>query len=545
MSTEEPVVRRDDLSDDERVLHGLGYAQELFRAMGGFRNFAISFTIISILAGCLTSYTIAFEHGGPIAVTWGWLLVGLMSTIIALSMAEIASAYPTAGGLYYWASKLGSPGWGWATGWFNLIGQVAVTAAIGYGLAVFGQVLFDYWFNYSQHLNDWFGASFNASTYILYALFLTAAVLINTLHIRYTSGLNMFSAWWHMIGVVVVVGVLIIVPDHHQSLSYVFTETVNNSGFGGTTTSFGNPAFWFVFGLGLLMAQYTITGFDASAHTAEETNQASRGAAVGMWTSVFVSAVFGFVLLVAVTFAIPSTDEALKTVNQLLPIVPWIWATSMSQRWAEFLLFICVVAQFFCVTASVTSASRMMFAFSRDRAVPGHPLWRRVAHNRVPVYSVIGVSLFAAILMIPAVWNYFIGYAVGTAIAVIGLYIAFILPVFLRWRKGDSWDPPRAWSLGRHYKWLDPISIIWVGIITILFIFPLYKIGLPWVDGFDWQFTNYTVIWFAAIGLIFGGWWVLSARRWFKGPVRMSEEEMAAREHEYDQAEPGIAPAGR
>jgi amino acid transporter len=545
MSTEEPVVRPEDLSDDEKVLHGLGYAQELFRAMGGFRNFAISFTIISILAGCLTSYTIAFEHGGPIAVTWGWLLVGLMSTIIALSMAEIASAYPTAGGLYYWASKLGSPGWGWATGWFNLIGQVAVTAAIGYGLAVFGQVLFDYWFNYSQHLDDWFGASFNASTYILYALFLTGAVLINTLHIRYTSGLNMFSAWWHMIGVVVVVGVLIIVPDHHQSLSYVFTEKVNNSGFGGTTTTFGNPAFWFVFGLGLLMAQYTITGFDASAHTAEETNKASRMAATGMWTSVFVSVVFGFILLVAVTFAIPSTNEALKTVNALLPIVPWIWATSMSQRWAEFLLFICVVAQFFCVTASVTSASRMMFAFSRDRAVPGHPLWRRVAHNRVPVYSVVGVSLFAAILMIPAVWNYFIGYAVGTAIAVIGLYIAFILPVFLRWRKGDSWDAPRAWSLGRHYKWLNPISILWVALVTILFIFPLYKIGLPWVDGFDWQFTNYTVIWFAAIGLIFGGWWALSAKNWFKGPVRMSEEEMAAREHEYEQAEPGIAPAGK
>jgi amino acid transporter len=545
MEREERAVRPEDLSDDESVLHGLGYAQELFRAMGGFRNFAISFTIISILAGCLTSYTIAFEHGGPIAVTWGWLLVGLMSTIIALSMAEIASAYPTAGGLYYWASKLGSPGWGWATGWFNLIGQIAVTAAIGYGLAVFGQVLFDYWFNYSQHMNDWFGASFNTSTYIVYALFLTGAVLINVLHIRYTSGLNMISAWWHMIGVVVVVGVLIIVPDHHQSLSYVFTERINNSGYGGTTVSFANPAFWFVFGLGLLMAQYTITGFDASAHTAEETNKASRGAAVGMWTSVFVSVVFGFVLLVAVTFAIPSTDEALKTVNALLPIVPWIWATSMSQRWAEFLLFICVVAQFFCVTASVTSASRMMFAFSRDRAVPGHQLWRRVARNRVPVYSVVGVSFFAAILMIPAVWNYFIGYAVGTAIAVIGLYIAFILPVYLRWRKGDSWDAPRAWSLGRHYKWLDPISIVWVGIVSILFIFPLYKIGLPAVDGFDWQFTNYTVIWFGVIGLVFGGWWVRSARRWFKGPVRMSEEEVTARERAVEAGEARIAPAGR
>jgi amino acid transporter len=217
----------------------------------------------------------------------------------------------------------------------------------------------------------------------------------------------------------------------------------------------------------------------------------------------------------------------------------------MSQRWAEFLLFICVVAQFFCVTASVTSASRMMFAFSRDRAVPGHPLWRRVARNRVPVYSVVGVSFFAAVLMIPAVWNYFIGYAVGTAIAVIGLYIAFILPVYLRWRKGDSWDAPRAWTLGRHYKWLDPISIIWVAIVSILFIFPLYKVGLPWLADFDWQFTNYTVIWFAVIGLVFGGWWVLSARRWFKGPVRMSDEEVAARERAVEGAEPSIAPAGR
>jgi amino acid transporter len=513
-------------SEDEQTLHRLGYAQELFRAMGGFRNFAISFTIISILAGCLTSYTIAFEHGGPIAVTWGWLLVGLMSTLIALSMAEIASAYPTAGGLYYWASKLGSPGWGWATGWFNLIGQIAVTAAIGYGLAVFGQVLFDLWFSYSSHMDDWFGASFNMSTYILYAAFMLAALIINMFNIRITSGLNMVSAWWHMAGVVLIVGILIIVPDQHQSLSYVFTETVNNSGYGGGTTSLSNPAFWFVFGLGLLMSQYTITGFDASAHTAEETNKASRMAATGMWTSVFVSVVFGWILLLAVTFAIPGTTEgALVQVNNLVPIVPWIWETSMGQNWAEFLLFICVVAQFFCVTASTTSASRMLFAFSRDGAVPGHQLWRRVAPNRVPRWSVAAIVFMAGVLMVPAIWNYFIGYAVGTAIAVIGLYIAFIIPVYLRWRQGDSWDAPRAWSLGAHYKWLDIVSILWVVIVTILFIFPLYTVGLPWHDPFDWQFTNYTVLWFAGFGIVFGGWWALSAKNWFKGPVRMGTEE--------------------
>jgi amino acid transporter len=516
-----PAVGGYQTSEDERTLHKLGYAQELFRGMGGFQNFAISFTIISILAGCLTSYFVAFERGGPIAVTWGWLLVGLFSTIIALGMAEIASAYPTAGGLYYWSSKLGSPGWGWATGWFNLIGQVAVTAAIGYGLATFAGVLFDYWFSYTKHVNDWIGADYNQSVYILYALFLLLACLINVLNIRITALLNTVSAYWHMAGVAFIVLVLIIVPNHHQSLSYVFTGTVNNSGYGGTAHNLSHASFWFVFGLGLLMAQYTITGFDASAHTAEETHKASRMAAVGMYTSVVASVIFGFILLVAVTFALPSTAGALENIGI---VVPWSWTESMSQNWSEILLLVCVVAQTFCLTASVTSASRMMFAFSRDRAVPGHTLWRRVSKQRVPVYSVFGIGVFAAILMIPAIWNYLVGYGVGTAIAVIGLYIAFVIPVYLRYRLHDRFEHG-AWSLGKHYKWIDPLSIAWVALMTVLFSFPLYKTGLPWDKNFSWEATNYTVLWFAAIGLVFGGWWVLSAKNWFKGPVRMGTEE--------------------
>jgi amino acid transporter len=542
MSTEERAVRPGS-SDDETILHRLGYAQELLRGMGGFQNFAISFTIISILAGCLTSYAVGMEHGGPSSIIWGWLLVGLMSTIISLSMAEIASAYPTAGGLYYWASKLGSPGWGWATGWFNLIGQVAVTAAIGYGLATFGAVLLDFWFGYFKQMDDIFGASGNAAYYLLYAFFMLCACVINLFNIRITAGLNTISAYWHMIGVAFIVIVLIIVPDHHRSLSYVFTETVNNSGYGGGTTSLSSPTFWFVWGLGLLLAQYTITGFDASAHTAEETNRASRMAAVGMWTSVVASVIFGWILLLAVTFAIPSTQGALDNIGT---VVPWIWAESMSQRWAEALLFICVVAQFFCLTASVTSASRMMFAFSRDRAVPGHSLWRRVARNRIPRWSVAGIGIFSSALMIPAVWNYLVGYFAGTAIAVIGLYIAFVIPVYLRYRKGDTWNEPRAWSLGRHYKWIDLVSLMWVGIITILFIFPLYKAGLPWDEDFTWDLTNYTVIWFAAIGLIFGGWWFLSAKNWFKGPIRQgTEEELERIEAGYARPARGASPAGK
>src|SRR4026208_412342 len=168
-------------SEDEQILPRMASAQELFRAMGGFQNFAISFTIISILAGCLTSYYIAFNNGGPIALSWGWLLGGLMNTIVAVAMAEIASVYPTAGGLYYWSSKLGGAAWGWFTGWFNLVGQIAVTAAIGYGLAIFLTTLLNFWFSY-PNTKEW--------TLLVYGIVMLVAVVINLFKVWITALLN-------------------------------------------------------------------------------------------------------------------------------------------------------------------------------------------------------------------------------------------------------------------------------------------------------------------------------------------------------------------
>ena len=159
----------------------------------------------------------------------------------------------------------------------------------------------------------------------------------------------------------------------------------------------------------------------------------------------------------------------------------------------------------------------MMFAFSRDRAVPGHQLWRRSREPR-PAVRGLGDRVLAAVLMIPAIWNYLVGYAVGTAIAVIGLYIAFVIPVYppLPARRPLRAAAPGA-SAGTTSGSTRSRSV-WVALITILFVFPLYKVGLPWEDDFTWEFTNYTILWFAGIGLVFGGWWFLSAKNWFKGP---------------------------
>ena len=518
MSTAPPEGRY-HTDDDERLLHRLGYAQELFRAMGGFQNFAISFTIISILAGCLTSYYIAFNWGGPVAITWGWLLVGGFCILVSLAMGEIASTYPTAGGLYYWASKLGSPAWGWFTGWFNLVGQIAVTAAIGYGLAIFATSLLNLLFDYP-----------NSTGYIFltYSIVMAIAIAINLFAVPITAALNTISAYWHMAGVAFIVLVLIVVPDDHQSFGYVFGETINNSGFSGQ--NFGDLMFLYVFGIGLLMAQYTITGYDASAHMAEETRQASRGAAVGMVMSVVASVVFGFLLLVAVTFAIPDTQGVVDAGGFA---VTYIWETAMSATWAKILLTVAVVAQMFCLTASVTSASRMMYAFSRDRAVPGHQLWRRISSQRVPLYAVLAIGILSWALMIPTLWNAVVGYLVGTSIAVIGLYIAFGIPIYLRWRAGDAFERG-AWHLGERYRWIDPLAIAWIVLICILFMLPIAPAGVPGDDAFDWNVVNYAPLTVGGALLLFGGWYALSAKNWFKGPVRQGTEE------ELEQIEAGI-----
>jgi amino acid transporter len=516
--------------DDESILHRLGYAQVLYREMGGFSNFAISFTIISILAGCLTSYSIAFNQGGPVAITWGWLIVGFFCTIVALAMGEIASTYPTAGGLYFWASKLGSPAWGWFTGWFNLVGQIAVTAAIAYGCAFFMTSLLNLLWGYPNSFG-WI--------YFLYGLILLGAALINMFRVRITAALNNISAWWHMVGVVLIVFVLAIVPDHHRSISYVFGQTVNNSGFGGQSWLHG--VFIYVFLTGLLMAQYTITGYDASAHMSEETRKASRAAAWGIVMSVVVSVIFGFLLLVAVTFAIPSAKGPADTG---LFIVTSIWRSSMGRRWAELLLFIAVVAQCFCTIASVTSASRMMFAFSRDGAVPGHRLWRRVSRaERVPVYTVAAICVLAFLLVMPSLWFGYTGYVVATSIAVIGLYIAFVLPIILRLRAGDRFEHG-AWSLGRHYVWIDWLAILWIAFISIVFFAPFAYAGIPWNTGFDWNLFNYTLVTVGGAFLLFAGWYALSAHEWFKGPVREgSEEELERIERGFETPGPATAEA--
>src|SRR5579859_2506062 len=275
---------------DEQRLHELGYAQELMRRMSGFSNFAVSFTIISILSGCLTLYYFGMDEGGPAIIVWGWPIVGIMTLLVGLSMAEVCSSFPTAGGLYYWSAKLAprnGAAWSWFTGWFNFLGQVAVTAGIDFGAAVFINFLFSLWFN--------FDTSTRWHTIVIYAAVLALHGLLNQFGIRLVALLNDISVWWHIFGVLLIVGFLAFYPAHHQSAHFVFTKIVNLTGWHSSI---------YVVALGLLLAQYTFTGYDASAHMTEETHDAATKGPRGIVMSIVVSLFAGWVLLIGLTFAI-------------------------------------------------------------------------------------------------------------------------------------------------------------------------------------------------------------------------------------------------
>jgi len=479
--------------DDSRLLAELGYKQELHRGLSGFSNFAVSFSIISILAGCITSYLIAMNAGGPIAISIGWPLVGLFVLCVALAMGEVCSVYPTAGGLYYWAGRLAKRNkrvWAWYVGWFNFLGEVAVTAAIDFGAAI----------TWMAFLNLVAGVDVTAGkTFLMFLLIIALHGALNTFGVDLVRVLSNISAWWHLVGVAVIVAVLLIVPDHHQSLSFTFFHFENRTGwdFGGASI--------YVFLIGLLMAQYTYTGYDASAHIAEETRSAASEAPKGIVRSVWVSILAGWVLLVAVTAAIQSYDGALNSATGLPPAQ--IFIDSAGRHTGEFLLLICCVAQFFCGMASVTANSRMSYAFSRDGALPGSTLWASVnPKTGTPTNSIWLCVVLSSLLVLPSLWS-ITAYLAVTSIAVIGLYIAYATPVLLRRLIGDDFQVG-PWNLG---KWSSPIgwiAIVWVAFIVVLFM-------LPPASPIDINTFNYAPIAVVAVLVFSTASWILGGRRNF------------------------------
>jgi amino acid transporter len=525
------VVDLSKLSDDERRLAELGYKQELNRSWSGFSNFAISFSIISILAGCFTTFGQAWNNGGPVAISIGWPVISLFILFIGFCMSELVSAFPTSGGIYWWASKLGGVKAGYYTGWLNLIGLIAILASVVYGAGFFLNTLLG---SFSpDYAANFFGGDIIKQQFFWFVLLMVVVTSVNIFSSHLLAIINNISVWWHVFGASLVVLILIFGAKSHQSLGFVFTERINNSGFGS-----GGVIFWlFVLPLGFLLTQYTITGYDASAHLSEETQGAANQAAKGIWQSIFYSAIGGWILLLSFVFAASNTD----VINSFDPKVnPYgggsifaVLSTALSPAMFNLVVIISTVGQIYCSVACCTSASRMLFAFSRDGAVPGAANWARVTSAGTPRNAVLGVAVAAVVLTLPALYKSPTGaptaFFAVVSIGVIGLYLAFAIPIWLRWRQGDAFKPG-PWTLGQKYKWMSLLAVAEILVTSVYFILPYAPAGAPrWLQGllgvadkdqvdFAWPAVNYTpIVFFGALALLWAGWH-LSAKKWFTGP---------------------------
>lgn len=459
---------------EDQDLARFGYAQQLVRDMGGFSNFAISFSVISVLTGGITLYGYGLTNAGPAVMGLGWPLVTLFVLLVAASMAELASAIPTAGALYHWSSLLGGSGWGWFTAVLNLIGLIATIAGIDYGCAQFLVPLLG--------LPETPGITLSVCGAIL-----GVQAVLNARGIRLVAHLNDLSAGYHILGVVVIVGALAFFAPK-QPVAYLFTQTYS------TLT---DRPYAYAFLIALLQAQWTFTGYDASAHTSEETRDARLQAPWGVFNSVVVSAVAGFLILALVTLSIQSLPAAAGATNPFVAILE----TALGGVAGRACLWLMTIAMLFCGLACVTSTSRMIFAFARDGGLPASNLLKRVDAKGAPaaaiwvaaILSFLLPALISAVVFLnpksdanPGGLEFAALYPAVTGIGVIGLYLSYGAPIALRLRAARTgrWREIGAgpWSLGR---WGTPVAVValaWIALITVLFVLPPNSLS-GWIFG--------------------------------------------------------------
>src|SRR5215212_1142408 len=543
--------REDAIQQDIRDLHGLGYAQELFRTMGGFSNFAISFSIISILTGAVILYDYGLAWAGKAAVSLGWPLVTVFVLCIAAAMAEIASAYPTAGGLYYWASRMKNKNWGWWTAWLNLIGQFAIVAGINYAAAGFINATI---------IDRLIGGTFNTTEIVpgvLNGQLVTMGILMliqlamNIVGINLVALLNQVSVWWHIAIVAIVAVVLMVAGKPDQSGLPLFgIQPLDTAGswsndLGDIHLVYG-PAISYpilaAFFFSLLQANWTYTGYDASAHVAEETIGARVSSAWGVFLSVAVSAVVGYIFLMALTLHTPdlstlfpaSLDDAGSYSQYYFGggvAVISILVYNLGDFFGNFIAAGIAIAMAFCGLSSVAAAGRMLFAFARDDGLPAAGWLKQVSHRyRTPANSLIGIVVVSWLFTVAA---FIVGtgtaIVIVTAISTIFLYAAYGVVIYLG-ATTQGWLEHRVWSLGRWSKPIAWLAVAWVVVLMVLFSFPTS-------GNISWPFMVGTVV----VLLVYYFAW---ARTRFKGPRSMgAESDLTEIEKEFQHAAEELAGA--
>jgi amino acid transporter len=474
---------------DVKLLHEMGYAQELSRRMGRFSNFAVSFSLICILSGGITSFQMGLSAAGGASIGLGWPLGGLFAMIVAASMAQIASAYPTAGGLYHWGSILGGKAWGWITAWFNLLGLVFVVAAINFGT-------YDPFFK--TLIAPMFGVAPESLGWVHQTIFLSVITglqaLLNHRFIKLASRITDLSGYLIFVVTVVLVVSLIAYAPGKLDFSRLYTFT-NLTGTDGS--AWPQQTLVMAFLSGLLLTAYTITGFDASAHTAEETRDAAKNVPKGIISSVLWSVLFGYVMVCSFVLVMPDLTAGMKMGTGFFEAILAPIPTALRVTIEVLMFFI----NFVCGLAAVTSCSRMMYAFARDGGLPGSRWLKQVHHvQRTP-----GTAIWVTAVLAISITLYGDAFTVLSAGSAVFLFISYAMPIAAGvFAEGKTWTKKGPFNLG---AWSKPFALLGtVGALVLAYV------GMQPPNE---KVAYVTVALLLALLVI---WFVFGVRKHFAGP---------------------------
>jgi Amino acid transporters len=447
------ISQNDQLKLDREKLRKLGYIQELDRSLGVFSNFALSFAIISILTGLITLYGFNVMEKGAYGF-WAWIVVGIFQLFMALSLGEIASCYPIAGGVYQWTNILGNNQLGWFNGWISLIGWSACTTGINYGLAKFISELFN----------------LNTSITALLLICLIIVALQSFLNFRGIKGvakLNHLSVVIHIVGVLTIFVLLLIFSEPHVDWQVVsFERAVKDF-----RLEYFIPA--------LMMGAWTLTAFDASASISEECINPTKTVPYGMILSVFFSIIGGAMILFSFAQNISVLGDLQGTGSRVsLKIITMILGPNL----ASLISIILVAAMFICGLAAQTVTVRIIYAFSRNNGLPFSEIWKKVSQkNNSPIFSIIlcgSIELILSLTVTVIAWDPSSktippnSLPIITSLSTAGLYTSYAIVMVMALIRRKKINKEKGdFSLGKLGPAVNLIALLWAASIASITIF--------------------------------------------------------------------------
>jgi len=484
---------------DSEMLHRFGYAQELRRRMSGFGNFAMSFMIVGVFWCACIDFQQGVGTAGLFGISGCWIIGSLIAISTALALAEIASAIPTAGGLYHWSSAYGGRGWGWATAWLNLLAYTFSTAGTGVAIyLLFQQMVLGWVLNINTSSWGYWDQAIGVF------LIIGSQATLNHVGVRTLARIGEFGAYLTFCGAVVLLGVLLY-NANPQNLDHIFTFT-NNTGDpgGGVTPHTTNIAL--IIGYAILLPMWIITSYDAAAHTSEETINAARVVPKAMVNAAVFSAILGLIIFTTIGLAMRNQADVIKQgANAFSVMFGEITAPRIIK---DFIAVSIVLASYICGACCLTGFSRAVFAFSRDRGLPS--LLRTVSPRfRTPAIAIWCSAVFAILATLYS--SAFTALVAGTALFYQLSYgMAIGASMFTRHR---TYGPFRlgAWSkVFGVIGLIGGVFVIWVGLQPPTEILRSYFFGI--------------------FVLLILGWYLVERKRFTGPPLTSSAVEARQRE---------------